>query len=211
MMASVIEREKAPTAQKGRRPADVMGAAGGAAFVILILVGNGVAEDGGNKALGVPVELLGYVALACFIAYVATTLRSSLTWSPVLAAVAGITTIAVKVGSGAEYLAAEYAGVGEEIAASLTATNDAAFVINWLPHGLFVVAVALAAMHAGRLHAAVGWTGVVIGAATMAAITLSTSEPFVVPFLLSLLWLLTASVLLVRSELRGDRAWQVEV
>jgi hypothetical protein len=52
---------------------------------------------------------------------------------------------------------------------------------------------------------------VVIGIATMAAITLSLSEPFVVPYLLSLLWLLTASVLLVRRELRGDRAWQVEV
>jgi hypothetical protein len=210
-MASVIEREKIPTAQKSKRTADVMGAAGGAVFVVLIMVGNGIAEDGGNKALGVPLELLGYAALACFVAYLATTLRSARMWTPVLVAVAGITTIAVRVGNGAEYLAAEYADVGEEIAASLIATNDAAFVIGWFPHGLFVVAVALAAMHADRLHAAVGWTGVVIGIATMAAITLSLSEPFVVPYLLSLLWLLTASVLLVRRELRGDRAWQVEV
>jgi hypothetical protein len=210
-MASVIEREKIPTAQKSKRTADVMGAAGGAVFVVLIMVGNGIAEDGGNKALGVPLELLGYAALACFVAYLATTLRSARMWTPVLVAVAGITTIAVRVGNGAEYLAAEYADVGEEIAASLIATNDAAFVVSWFPHGLFVVAVALAAMHAGRLHKAVGWTGVAIGAATMAAITLSNSEPFVVPFMLSLLWLLTASVLLVRGELRRDRAWHVEV
>jgi hypothetical protein len=207
----VIERDRVQIAHDSTRTARAVGAGGGAAFVVLILAGNGIAEDGGNPALGVPIELLGYTALACFVAYIATWLRSAHAWTPMLALVAGVASLAVKVGSGAEYLAAHYADVGDEAAAVLIATNDAAFVINWFPHGLFVAALALTAMHAGRVGPITGWAGVVIGAATMAAIPLSTGEPFVVPFLLSLLWLLIASALLVRGELRSDGTWQVEV
>jgi hypothetical protein len=188
-----------------------VGAASGAAFVVLILVGNGIAEDGGNPALGVPLELLGFAALSCFVAYVATRLRAVSGWAPALALVAGVTTLAVKLGSAAPYLAAEYGEVGPDVAAGLVAASDAAFVVNWLPHGLFVVALAIVAMQGRHLSQAIGWAGVVVGLATIAAVPVSTGEPFVIPFLLSLLWLLVASVTLVRHELRGDGVWSVEV
>jgi hypothetical protein len=69
-----------------------------------------------------------------------------------------------------------------------------------------VLAFALAAVRSARLGTAIGWTGVVIGAATMASIVAYRGDDlFPVPFLLSLLWLLVTSVVLVRAELRADR------
>jgi hypothetical protein len=205
-MTSVAERAGAERAAQTSRNGRVLSAAAGAAFVVLILLGNSLAEEGDNKAVGVPLELLGYVALIGFVAYTATSLGFGRHLAATIAVIAGVTSIAVKLGSSGTYLAAEYGDLNADVAAGLTAANDAVFVVNWVPHGLFVLAVALAAVKSARLPPALGWTGVVIGAATMGSVVAYRGEdPFPLPFLLSLLWLVVTSVLLVRMELQADQ------
>lgn len=200
-MAAITERS-APSETIGkRRTGGVVGAASGAAFVALVLAGNSLAEEGGNATFGMALGLLGFVALACFVAYSAT-LRPG-RWAGNLALVGGITTVAVKLGSAAPYLAAEHGDASPEVAAGLVAINDWAFTVSWLPHGLFVIGLALAALQAALLPRTVSWIGVVIGVGCVAAVVVATAASFVVPFLLSLLWIVVASALLVRRELRG--------
>lgn len=201
-MSSSVERPSGRQASGKGRLATAALPASGVAFVVLMLVGNTLAEEGGNPVLGVSLELLGLAALACFVAYIAT-LGAHRVWARNLALVAGITTLAVKLASAAPYLAVERGVLGQEVAAGLIAINDAAFVVSWFPHGLLVIGLAIAALQAARLPRAVSWLGVVIGVGCMAAVAIPTAEPFVIPFLLSLLWIIAASILLARDELRG--------
>jgi hypothetical protein len=190
---------------------NVFGAASGAAYVVLVVVGNGLYTDWGSASLGYGLEMLGYAALACFIAYVASALRTRGSWASALAVVGGASALAVHFSGWAAVLASEHASVAAETAAALIQIDESAFVVSWLPHGLFVIGLAAAAMILGRLPRWLAWTGMVFGAAEIVTVAIAADEPFAVPYLLALLWIVVASVLLARGARRRDTAWSVEV
>jgi hypothetical protein len=195
------------------------GAACGALFVALALAGNSMtgsvldpeAEPGGRQAvldftalgsstaarLGVGAELLGMLAFGMFAAAVCGLLRGRL--AGVAAAVLGTLMVAVKLGSGAPYLAgiANVDLLTPDAALALMTTNDAAFVLGWLPMGAFVVVTAFGLRSAARVGRPTAVSGVALGAlAVLAGLVgagdVGTANP--VPFLLCLLWTAVVSV-----------------
>lgn len=119
--------------------------------------------------------------------------------------------LAVKLAGWAAVLASKQATLAPEVAAGLVEIDERAFVLAWLPFGLLVVGLSLAALHASRLPRPVALLGVVLGIGCMLAVPLSSTDPFVLPWLISLLWLIVASTLIARSRGRGDQAWSVGV
>jgi hypothetical protein len=198
--------------------ADRAAAAAGAAFVACILVGNSLTESvvgtdespagtvadllaqGSSTAVrsGLVVELIGLMLLAVFAAGLAALgLRRGATPAGTLVAVTATLVVAVKLASAAPYLAA-LASVDElpdDVLHALVRTNEAAFVVGWLPFAFLVGAVALTLRQAGlagRVLVGIGLVlaglGVVAGA--VGAVLPDNAVP--IPFLLSLLW--TAAV-----------------
>jgi hypothetical protein len=209
----VTEKRAAPDAEVGeRRPvAHVFGALSGAFYVVLIVVGNGLYTEGTNTGLGFGIEMLGYVALASFLAYVTTTLRGPRPWAVTLTLIGGVSMLAMKLSGWAAVLATTQSEVASDTAAALTLIDESAFVLGWLPHGLFVIGLAAAAVMAGRLPAWLGWVGAVLGSAEIAAVVVLTDEPTVIPYLLALLWIIAASIVLAVRGRRRDSTWSVEV
>lgn len=198
-------------------------AATGFAFVVLTFAGNSLTESvinpsaelSGQQALedfaitasstvaqvGLMMELLGFVALTVFVGFIVDTVRRRGVHSMagVVAAVSATITLAVKLGSGASYLAGltYHSALTPDTALALTLTNDAAFVISWLPFAVFVLAAALALHTAGAIGRFGAGAGLVIGAlgipATLAGVT-DTASALPVPFLLGCLWTAVVSV-----------------
>jgi hypothetical protein len=206
-MTAVVERPV--TSGVGTPTTHRIGAISGVVYAVLVLAGNGL-YTGGSTQLGFVVEMVGYAALASFVAYVATTFRAGAAWPAMVALVGGTASLAVKLGGWAAARAAEQTEV-TETAAALIAIDEAAWTIAWLPLGLFVVGLAAAALVTRRFHPAIAWTGIVIGSGCALAVAIPGDEPFAVPFLLSLLWIIIASIVLLRAEVRGEQGWSVEV
>jgi hypothetical protein len=194
-----------------RSVAQVFGALSGAFYVALIVVGNGLYTDGANPGLGFGLEMLGYVALVSFLAYTATTLGGTRSWAATLALIGGVSMLAVKLSGWAAVLATTHSEVASDTAAALTLIDESAFVLGWFPHGVFVIGLAAAAVMARRLPAWLGWVGAVLGSAEIAAVFVLTDEPTVIPYMLSLLWILAASIVLGIRGRRHDATWSVEV
>jgi hypothetical protein len=210
-MTAVQTRRAEPEVRESRWNVNVLGAASGAVYVVLLVVGNAMHSEGAISPLGYSLEMLAYVALACFLAFVATALRAPGSWAAAVAVVGGITALAIKLSGWTAVLASTHAEVTAETAAALVQIDESAFVIGWLPHGVFVVGLAVAAMLAGRLPRWLGWTGAVLGAAEIAAAGVRMQEPVAIPFLLALLWIIVVSVLLARGSLGRKTAWSVDV
>lgn len=200
---------------------DRFGALSGAAAVVLGIVGNDVlgtapgpqtAHPTGQRDLanlewlagntpaqvGVSLELASFGLLILFIAYVCTRVRAA-GWLAAAALAGGVIEVAVKLGSGGPMLAA-YLLRGEispETARVLIDMNGAAFVLTWLPMGLFVACAAGAAMTTGQVGRVLGWGGLVVGtAAAMSTVVTGVHimSAFFVPFVLCLLWILLVSL-----------------
>jgi hypothetical protein len=186
-------------------------AATGAAFAILVVVGNGIYTDDGNATLGYSIEFLGYVAIAVFLAWTASTFTATNRTAALLAIIGGSTMLAIKLSGWAAVMASQQDTLSPDVAAGLVQIDEFAFVSAWLPYGLLLIGVSLAARSAGRLPAPMAWLGVTLGAACVVAVPLSMTEPFVLPWLISLLWLIVMSTLLVRGRKHGDQTWSVEV
>lgn len=209
-MTTTLTRPTSAPATTAGRPDRALLAATGALFPVLVVVGNAIYTDGGSDQLGHGIEFLGYAALAVFLAWVAGTLSSASRIASTLAVIGGGVMLAVKMVGFATVMASEQARTSD-VAAGLVQVDEFVFVISWLPYGIFVIGLALAARHANRLSRPIAWSGVAIGTACALAVPLSFSEPFVLPWLLSLLWLIAASILLARGRRRGGQPWSVEV
>ncbi|MDQ4052288.1 MAG: hypothetical protein M3237_06240 [Actinomycetota bacterium] len=195
----------------------------GLAFVALTLAGNSLTESAvdpeaeltGEVALsqlaakagstlaqvGLVLELVGFVALAVFVAQIVAdgVRRSRPAVSAVLAAIAVTVMLAVKLGSGAPYVAglAHHELISEDTALTLTVINGAGFVLCWLPFAVFVLAAAWSLRAAGDLGrlglgtaVAIGGLGVLAGLVG----ALDTADANPVPFLLGCLWTAVVSV-----------------
>lgn len=200
---------------------DRLAAACGAATVILVIVGGDVLgtppgpqtthpsgaqdldnltwiADNPSAQVGVALELLGFVLMIVFISYLATRFRDA-GWLATAALAGGLIEVAIKLGSGAPMLAAYMLRdeISPETARVLIDMNGAAFVLTWLPLGLFVACAAGAGMSVGALGRTLGWGGVVVGVITVlltAATGVHVLSAIFVPMLLCILWTLIVSL-----------------
>jgi hypothetical protein len=202
------------------RALDRFGALTGAASVVAVLVGSDVLgtppgdqqthpsgqqdldnvqwlASSGSAQVGVSMELLGFALLIIFIGYVATRLRP-VGWLATAALAGGLVEVAIKLGSGAPMFAAYL--LRDEItpatARLLVDMNSVAFVLSWLPMGIFVACAAGAGLLTHDLGRVLGWAGVIVGTASViatAATGVHVLSAFFVPYVLSLLWILVVS------------------
>jgi hypothetical protein len=200
---------------------DRLAAGCGAATVLLVVVGSDVlgtppgpqtTHPTGQRVLdimnwvantpsaqvGVALELLGFVLMIVFISYLSTRVRDA-GWLATAALAGGLIQVAIKLGSGAPMFAAYMLRdeISPETARVLIDMNGAAFVISWLPLGLFTACAAGACLSVGVLGRVLGWGGVVVGVATVvmtAATGVHVLSAIFVPMLLCLLWMLIVSL-----------------
>lgn len=214
-----------------RSIADRLGALSGAAYVLLIVVGNQVASGGQQEShpsgtadladfvsavhpttalvVGMTMETLGMLFLPFFLGWLAHRLaQRGAGWLGTVAAIGGGVTLSVKMASFMPMGAgvADSATLDARTAQVLADMNAAAFVATFLTFGVFLVAAGFGILSSGILGRLAGWSAVVLGVLGV-VLTLLThvdeanSNPM--PFLAGLLWLLVTSLLL---GTRGPRA-----
>ncbi len=185
------------------RPAwqDRVGALSGAAYVVLILVGNQLAEGSGSSThqsgaqvlahlgeqadsataqIGMTMEILGFVGFAFFLPWLYTTSRNAgATWPAALALVGGTTTLAVKIGSGATAitLMTDRTLIDPQTAMVLNDLNGAAFVVTFITFGIFLVGAGLALLESRLTGRFAAWSAVVLGAAGVLLTLVTQADP----------------------------------
>jgi hypothetical protein len=203
-------------------------AASGAVYVVLTMVGSGLATANGDpqdgaavlvrlqagrspmETVGVTMEILGFAVFLAFLGYLYRILRRAEGpegWGAAVAFGAGLVTVAVKVATASSGTAAQlHAGsLSPGLARTLNDLGGAGFVVSGYLYGIFVVAAAGSAFVSRVLPRWLTLTGLVVGVLTMAAGTAGILDPtgyVPVPFLLCLAWVLVTSIVLTA---RGRR------
>jgi hypothetical protein len=177
---------------------DRIGAATGAAFVALIMVGNQMASSSpaesahptGEQVLrdvahqassatvtaGFVLEALGFAAFIGFLGYLADVLHRRLPGrgpggiAAGTAIVSGAVMLAVKLGSVAPLgaLAIDYGHVSPQVAQVLNDMSGVAFIISWVPFAIFTGAAAAGLHRAGLVGRPTAYSGLALGAAGLA-------------------------------------------
>jgi len=211
---------------------DRIGAALGAVYVVLILVGNSLATAGMDSSthpsgesvlrdvakahdstgaqVGFALEVLGFVAFLGFLGYVADFVRRYGGRSRIAGAtavVSAVVLLAVKLGSAAPVLVLdlERETLTPQLAQLLSELNSAAFVIGFLPFAVFVAALGSALRSAGAVGRPTAGVAAFLGVAGVALGVLGMrdfTEANPMAFLLALLWLLVVSVRLAVRPVR---------
>jgi hypothetical protein len=210
-------------------------AATGAAYVLAMFIGSGLAQSGaggaddgpsvladlqrgrsGANAAGTALEVLGVGLLVVFLGYLYRVLRRAEGpdgWWAAPAFGAGLVSVAVKLGSAAPFLAAHLRSkeLTPDLARTLNDINGAGFVISGYTWGIFVLAAAAAAFCGRVVPRWLAVIGLVVGVLSVAAGTAGVLDPkgyVAIPFLLGLVWVFVISVLLTvrASRPAGDRS-----
>jgi hypothetical protein len=210
---------------------DRTGALCGAAYIVMINVGNTLQAGGSTdshpsgaadlagfaghpslaQGVGFGLEFTGMLSFLVFLGWFGWFLRARGGPAPWLGSVAGLAggvTIAVKLASVMPMGAGEldHGVLTPALARVLSDMNGAAFVLTFLPFGVFMLATGLAILTSRALGRVAGWTAVVIGAAGI-VLTLATGvDPVTtnaLPFMLGMLWVL---VIGIRLGVRAPRA-----
>jgi hypothetical protein len=212
---------------------DRFGALCGTAYVVLILLpgfisghdgpahpdGAWVLSDAKDRAgsaaaqVGLAMELLAFMAMLIFIGWFCTLLRrpgGPSAWLGTSALVGAVTALAVKIASAMPVLALwlDYKHLSPEAAQVLNDMNGAAFVVTFMPFGVFMLCAGLALLSSGLLGRVAGWTAVVIGAAGIVVTAVTRADPVAtnpIPFLLGLVWILVVSIRLAVAGPRVER------
>lgn len=214
---------------------DRLGALSGAAYVVLVVVGNSLAAGGEDSnptgaqvieqtkrtadstsaSIGLSLELLSFVAFAFFVAWLHGHLRrSGAGWLAGVAAVGGVTTLAIKLGSAAPMITlfAERKTIDPELAKILNLLNGASFVITFVSFGVLLLGAGLAGLASGGLGPISSWIAVVLGAAGIVLPIATKLDPWntnPIPFLLGLLWVLVVSIRLGVSRRAPERVQEL--
>jgi hypothetical protein len=153
-----------------------------------------------GRAIGV----LAFVALLVFAVYVARAIRVREGSGGMLSGLAlggGV----VAVGLGVVAAIAQFAAVGRadegidpEVARALLDVSTIAFVATWLPLAVMIGSVAAAGIRFGILTRWLSIAGAVVTAALLAGLAALPSDGAYMAMVLSWLWLIAASVVLVR-------------
>jgi hypothetical protein len=157
--------------------------------------------------IGAGLEWLGFALLTVFIAHLFTTLtRRDGSWLPTVVLVGGISTIALKLSTSAAWLVTATMRVGElsgELGQTLDDIGAVGFKMTFFTFGLFVVAAATSLLRCRLTARWVGWTGVILGLASMGTLNLAfDSDISIPPFMLSLVWIVVVSISLLVREIR---------
>lgn len=202
--------------------ADRVGAAAGAAYILLINVGNqmssgntqdphpsgaqDLADFGGSptvaQQVGFVMELAGFVAFMFFLGWLVTALRArggAWGWLASVAGVSGITMVAIKLGSIAPIMTGEvdHGQLSPTLARVLADMNGSSFVVTFLPFAVYVLAAGGAMLASGFTGRVLGWSGVVIGVLGIASPLIWQLDPVstnFLPFLFGMLWTLVVGV-----------------
>jgi hypothetical protein len=186
---------------------DRIGAATGAAFVLLIMVGNQMASGGsadsahptGEQVLrdavhqassatvtaGFVLEGLGFVALIGFLGYLADVLHRRIPGrgpgriAAGAAIVSGAVMVAVKLGSVAPLgvLAIDHGHISPQLAQVLNDMSGVAFVISWLPFAIFTGAAAAGLYRAALVGRPTAYSGLALGVAGLALSIAGVRDP----------------------------------
>lgn len=186
---------------------DRIGAATGAVFVALIMVGNQMASGGsadsahpaGEQVLtdaarqassatftvGFVLEGLGFAAFIGFLGYLADVLRRRLQGrrqggaTAGAAIVSGAVMLAVKLGSAVPLvtLAIDYGHTSPQLAQVLNDMSGVAFVISWLPFAIFVAAAAAGLHRAALAGRPTAYSGLALGVAGLALSIAGVHDP----------------------------------
>ena len=185
---------------------DRLGAVTGAAFVVLVMVGNEIATAGSGQsahptgdqvlrdaahqasstsvAVGAALEVLGFAAFLVFLGYLAEVLRRRAVGgrgsiAAGTAIVAGAVMVAVKLGSAAPVMAlwVDHGAISPQLALVLNDLGSVAFVISWLPSAIFVAAAAAALHRAGLVGRPTAYCGFVLGAAALILTIIGIQDP----------------------------------
>lgn len=201
---------------------DRLAAASGAIYVVLVMVGSGLATGNGDaqdgptilahlragrtpaEAAGVTMEVLGFAAFLVFLGYLYRVLRraeGAEAWGAAVALGAGLVTTSVKLASATAMLASELhpAQLTPDLARTLNDIGGGGFVVSGYLYGIFVLAAAGSAFASRALPRWLAISGLVVGVLTVAAGTAGILDPagyVPVPFLLCLAWVLVTSIVL---------------
>jgi len=224
-------RTQTATAATRRTWVDRAGALSGAAYVVLIIVGNQITSGSQTdphpsgrqdladfsrtptvaENIGFAMEVLGFLTFMFFIGWLVTSLRrrgGPAEWLAGVVGIAGATNLIVKLASVMPMMAGEmnHDKISPTTARVLADMNGAAFVVSFLPFGVFLLSAGLAILASGWMGRVAGWSAVVIGTAGVALPLASRLDPVntnPVPFMLGLLWVLVVGI---RLGWRGPRA-----
>lgn len=185
---------------------DRIGAATGAVFVALIVVGNQMTSAGsadsahptGEQVLrdvahqassatftaGFVLEGLGFAAFIVFLGYLAVVLRRVPGRGPGgiaagTAIVSGAAMLAIKLGSAAPIgtLAIDHGHLSPQLAQVLADMNSVAYVISWLPFAIFVAAAAAGLHRAALVGRPTAYSGLALGVAGLALSIAGVHDP----------------------------------
>jgi hypothetical protein len=194
---------------------DQMGAVCGILYVVLIMVGNSI--GGPTSTVALVVMFLAFTVFLFFLGSLWATLRRAeggSGWLSTTALGGGLVAIAVKLVGDAPLLAARYRageGLDPQLARALQDMYDASFGLHFFPLAVLLAASAIVAIRSGGLPRWLGWAAAVISVALIAGAAVGSadfqSEWAGLPFLLFMLWVIAASVVLIR---RAGEPWPAE-
>lgn len=209
-----------------------MGAASGALYVVLLIVGGTMltagtttaARPSGDRVLsdlrrtaestsaniGLAFVLLAFAGFAVFLGYLYGVLRRAedeRAWLPAAAVFSGLAALVIKWGSGSFVGAAllRKDEISPSLARTLNDLDGAAFWVSWLPYAVFVGLTGLTILRTRFVPRVLGWVGVVLGVAgvaTSVSFDVALSGFGAAPYLLSVNWVLAVSLVLA---VRGPR------
>jgi hypothetical protein len=200
-----------------------LGAGCGIAYVVLIMIASAIgpaaeppAANASTAAIGsyvahhsptatqwagVYLELFALLAFVVFVGYLWRVLRDvdRNGWLPGVAMAGGLLAATLKLAGLPAAFAAFYRaddGISPQLATALVDMNNAAFVLMWVPLALMLTATAVIALGSGVLPRWLAWSALIVAVGLMASIPFYTAEP--PTFMLALLWIIAASVVLIR-------------
>jgi hypothetical protein len=205
-----------------------LGAAAGLIYVLLAVVGNEVLGGGGeappinasareihDHILANPptaklwgalyVEVFALLLFIVFVSILYSVLRRSDDEHGFLSTTAlgaGLVSVAVKMASIPAAVSVMYRaqdGVEPALAAALIDMNNFSFTLTWTLQALLLGATAVIVLRTSALPRWLGWSAAVIAPALLVGAATSTAEASFLPMMLNLIWIIAASITLVRQ------------
>jgi hypothetical protein len=208
-------------------PLTRLGAACGAAYVVLAILANDVLGSGAPDSTATASEIgtwwrthpatagdwalamLELGALLCFpvfvivLAWILHRADAGRTWLPLAVLGLGLMSATVKVASGAPMFALVWRadnGISDGLAAALVDMNSAAFVLTWALDAVMLAAAGAVILHTRCLPRWLGWWALATAPLLLVNVPVAVNGPPL--FLLALIWIVSTSLTIA---IRGER------
>ena len=161
-------------------------------------------DAGGSYWIGRGIGVLAFIALLAFTVYVARTIRDREGSGGLLSGLAlggGLTAVVLGILAAiAQFAAVGRAdeGIDPQVARALLDLSTISFVLTWLPLAVLTGAVAVAGVRFGILSRPISIAGGAVTVALLAGLAALPADAAYMAMVLSWLWFIAASVVLVR-------------